>query len=162
MRKLTVLTLAVLLGLGMASTASAQPVPAADTMAPTAPAPKTDTKGDQAAKWIAIMTPLVVGLLGALLAFFNRKNKLDALKSERAQLILSFVKTGVDSFDKYAEKSGAKWDDSLAKLLSDVNGALTAVGQEPLTTGEATRAKQSAEAQKSLVAADPSEDGDGK
>lgn len=141
----------------------AQPAPS--TTSATATAAKTEPKkaepakkesaDSQASMWISILTPLVVGLVGALLAFFNKKNKLEALKTERAKMILGFVKTGVESFDRYAKKSGAKWDDTAAKLLGDVNSALLAIGQEPLTPDEAEKVKASAEAQKSLVGPDP-------
>jgi len=132
--------------------APAVPAPTQPAMsaAPAAPAAKPSTD-EKATKWLEMLTPLLIGIIAFVLAYLNKQNKLEALKSERAKKILGYVKIGVDSFDKYAAGTDRKWDDAVAKMLKDANAALMAVGEAPMSTEEEAQARSQAGALKSLT-----------
>lgn len=132
-----------------AMTAAPAP-PAQPTMSAAPPTTTKKSTDSKATFWLTLLTPLVIGVLTFVLTYLNGKNKLEALKTERAKMILGFVQTAVASFVRYSEGTKAEWDDAVAKLLSDVNNALIAAGQEPLSPVEKSQVEAQAQAQRSL------------
>jgi hypothetical protein len=116
-----------------------------------APANKDgQSKDEKAAFWLAILSPVLLGIL----ALLGGLGYMKWTKDQRAQTIFKLVKSGVHAFHKYAEGTDKEWDDAVAKLVGDINNYFLTTGQKELSEEEKSLVKKTASSQKAISGPD--------
>lgn len=117
---------------------------AAQEPAPAAPGPARAGADGNAVKWIGILTPIILGILGLFIIVVLQTSSKDMFRNARLQLVLKLALENWGTVETVAKVTGWKGASKLAQLLKRMAIALQAAGQMPLSVEEEALVKKMA------------------